>query len=146
MFDNILSDIAKSMKNKESDKTLILRTLVSSIKNVGIEKGTNVYDNDLVISTIQKMIKQRKDSIEQFYRGNRFDLVEKEKNEITILSVYLPKQMSEDEYKKIVDDTIVFVNATTKKDIGKVMQILNTKLKGLVDMKEIGSYLNTKLS
>jgi uncharacterized protein YqeY len=145
MFDRILFDVANAMKNKESDKVLTLRTLVSVIKNVGIEKGVKEYDNDLVISILQKQIKQREDSIEQFKKANRFELVEKEKKEIEILRSYLPTQLTEEVVNSIVDEVILSENATTKKDIGKVMKVLNIRLKGVADMKKVGTYLNAKL-
>jgi uncharacterized protein YqeY len=145
MFDRILFDVANAMKNKESDKVLTLRTLVSVIKNVEIEKGVKEYDNDLVISILQKQIKQREDSIEQFKKANRFELVEKEKKEIEILRSYLPTQLTEEVVNSIVDEVILSENATTKKDIGKVMKVLNIRLKGVADMKKVGTYLNAKL-
>lgn len=145
MFDRILSDVATAMKNKEKEKVLTLRTLVSTIKNVGIEKGVKEYNNDLVISILQKQIKQREDSVEQFKKANRFELVEKEKAEIEILRFYLPTQMDETEVYSIVDEVILSENATTKKDTGKVMKVLSIRLKGVADMKKVGTYLNTKL-
>ena len=145
MFDRILFDVANAMKNKESDKVLTLRTLVSVIKNVGIEKGVKEYDNDLVISILQKQIKQREDSVEQFKKANRFELVDKEKKEIEILRSYLPTQLTEDVVNSIIDEVILSENATPKKDIGNVMKVLNLRLKGVADMKKVGTYLNTKL-
>lgn len=145
MFDRILSDVATAMKNKEKEKVLTLRTLVSTIKNVGIEKGVKEYNNDLIVSILQKQIKQREDSVEQFKKANRFELVEKEKAEIEILRSYLPTQMDETEVYSIVDEVILSENATTKKDTGKVMKVLSIRLKGVADMKKVGTYLNTKL-
>jgi uncharacterized protein YqeY len=99
----------------------------------------------LVISILQKQIKQREDSIEQFKKANRFELVEKEKKEIEILRSYLPTQLTEEVVNSIVDEVILSENATTKKDIGKVMKVLNIRLKGVADMKKVGTYLNAKL-
>lgn len=144
-YTNLISDIATSMKAKETEKVIALRSLLSALKNVCIEKGIKEPTEDIFISTVQKSIKQREDSVEMFAKGNRFELVEVEKNQIAWFKIYLPTQLDDEEVEKIVNETISSEQATTKKDIGKVMKILNVRLKGVADMKKVGSLIQSKL-
>jgi len=144
-YDILIVDIATAMKAKENEKVLALRSLLSMIKNVCIDKGVKEPSEDLFISTVQKSIKQRQDSIELFSKANRFELVEVEKKQMEWISSYLPTQLSEEEVEKIVLETIESEQATSKKDMGKVMKVLNVRLKGVADMKKVGAFIQTKL-
>lgn len=144
-YSNLISDIATSMKAKESEKVVALRSLLSALKNVCIEKGIKEPTEDVFISTVQKAIKQREDSAEMFAKGNRFELVEVEKKQISWFKNYLPTQLADEEVEKIVDETISSEQATSKKDIGKVMKVLNIRLKGVADMKKVGTLIQSKL-
>lgn len=128
-------DLKQSMLAKEELKTSVLRMLLSAINYYEIQKGGAGYEatDEDVLSVIQKEAKQRRESIEQFKQAARQDLVDKETKELEILQVYLPAQMSEDEIREIVKETIREIGATTVVDMGKVMQALMPKTKGKVD-------------
>ena len=138
--DKIDNDYKSSLKSKDKNKISTLRLILSAIKDLDISNrsGPNKKktDDDDIKKLIKKMIKQRSESIELYNKSNRSDLLEVEKNEVNILSSYLPKQMSEDETKKICKETIDKIGAASIKDMGKVMGELkknytkNAKLHG----------------
>ena len=130
--DKILADIKQAMKDKDNFKRDALRFLHSAIKQVEIDSRKDLDDSE-IIKIIQKSIKQRNDSIEQYKQADRSELIEKEQNEVTLLETYLPTQLSDDELKKEVADIISSVGATDKKDIGKVMGAASKKLAGIAD-------------
>ena len=128
-------DLRQSMLAKDALRTSVLRMLLSSINYYEIQKGGAGYEatDEDVLSVIQKEVKQRKDSIEQFSRANRQDLVDKETKESQILQTYLPKQMSEDEIRRLTTNAIQEAGASSLQDIGKVMGVLMPKVKGKTD-------------
>lgn len=128
-------ELRQSMLAKDRVKTSVLRMLLSAIGYYEINKGGAGYtakDED-VLSVLQKEAKQRKDSIEQFLKAGRQDLVDKETKELELLQTYLPKQMGEEEIKNLVKSAIEQTGATSVKDIGKVMGVLIPKIKGKAD-------------
>lgn len=126
--------LKQSMLAKDVLKTSVLRLLLSAINYYEINKGASYEANDEdVMTIIQKEVKQRKDSIEQFQKAGRQDLVDKETKELEILQTYLPAQMDEDEIRKLVKEAIDQTNATTPVDMGKVMSALMPKVKGKAD-------------
>jgi uncharacterized protein YqeY len=130
--DRLMEEMKDAMKKREQIKLSAIRMVRAGIKNKEIEIGRELNDED-VIGIIKSAIRQRKDSYTQFFNANRLDLADKEKNEIDILSVYLPRQMSEDDIKKRVKEVISEVGASTAKDMGRVMKILMPELKGKAD-------------
>ncbi|MBU2563967.1 GatB/YqeY domain-containing protein [Patescibacteria group bacterium] len=130
--ENITQDIKKAMQEKNALLLSVLRGVIAVVKNREIEKKKEL-DEDEIIQVISSEAKKRKDSIEQFEKGGRQDLVEKEKQELEILQKYLPEQMSEDDIKKEVELAIKESGAVNPSDTGKVMSILMPKLKGKVD-------------
>jgi hypothetical protein len=130
--EQIISELKESLKSGDSLKRDTLRFLSSAIKNVEIEKKKKEegLDDQETLEVIKRAIKQRKDSIEQYEKGGRGDLAEKEKKELEILSVYLPAQMNEkkirEEIKKVISDS----GANSQKDFGKVMGMAMKKLNG----------------
>ena len=130
--DKILADIKQAMKDKDNFKRDALRFLHSAIKQVEIDSRKDLDDSE-IIKIIQKSIKQRNDSIEQYKQADRNELIEKEQNEVTLLETYLPTQLSDDELKKEVASIISSVGANSKKDIGKVMGAASQKLAGIAD-------------
>lgn len=116
-------------------KTSVLRMLLSAINYYEIQKGGAGYEatDEDVLAVIQKEAKQRKDSIEEFKKAGRLELVDKETKELEMLQVYLPKQMTEEEIKKLVIEVIKETNAKSFTDIGKVMGTLMPKVKGKTD-------------
>ncbi|MBU3922991.1 GatB/YqeY domain-containing protein [Patescibacteria group bacterium] len=127
--ENITQDIKKAMQEKNALLLSVLRGVIAVVKNREIEKKKEL-DEDEIIQVISSEAKKRKDSIEQFEKGGRQDLVEKEKQELEILQKYLPEQMSENDIKKEVELAIKESGAVNPSDTGKVMSILMPKLKG----------------
>ncbi len=143
--ETIMADIKSAMKNKEAERLSALRLLSSAIKNKEIEnRPKELTDND-VISVIKKSIKQRKDSIEQYGKANRQDLVDKEKTELLVLEVYLPEQMSKEQVVLIVEEVIASTGAQTMKDMGKVMGLVSKKTEGNADNSIVSELVKTRL-
>ncbi|MBI3069868.1 MAG: GatB/YqeY domain-containing protein, partial [Candidatus Levybacteria bacterium] len=113
----------------------VLRMLLSAINYYEIQKGGAGYEasDEDVLAVIQKEVKQRKDSIEQFKAGDRQDLVDKETKELEMLQAYLPEQMNEEEIKKLVIETIKQTGAKSMQDMGRIMSAVMPKLKGKAD-------------
>ena len=144
--ERLLEDIKTAMKAKQPERLEVLRFLNSAIKNREIELRPNPVTDAEVMSVIQKLTKQRIDSIEQFRAANREDLASKEESELTILKEYLPTPLSESDLKKLVQDTITETGATSIKDMGKVMKIAAEKAQGRADNKLLSQYIKEKLS
>ena len=141
----IEDDIKSSMKEGNKIKTSTLRMAKSEIQLLEINKKNTLSDAE-TIGVIQKMIKQRKESITQFNKAGRNELVEKETNEISFLEVYLPEQLTEPELRKIVTTQINSSSANSIKDMGKVMGILKDELEGKADMGLVSNLVKELLS
>ena len=148
--DKIDNDYKSSLKSKDKNKISTLRLILSAMKDLDISNrsGPNKKetDDDDIKKLLKKMIKQRNESIELYKKSNRSDLLEVEKNEVNILSSYLPKQMSEDETKKICKETIDKIGAASLKDMGKVMGELKKKYADKLDFKKAGSLIRELLT
>jgi hypothetical protein len=134
-------DMKAALKEGDSVKLSVLRMLVSDVKMVAIKKNVKEVADPDVLQTIQRHIKQHKESIEQFMKGSRQDLVDKEAKELKILEVYMPNQMSEDELISVVKDAISTTGAITKADMGKVMKVVMEKARGKADGKTINQLI-----
>lgn len=141
-------ELKQSMLARNELRTSVLRMLLSAINYYEIQKGGAGYSatEEDVLSVIQNQAKQRRDSISEYEKANRPDLAGKEKEELEILQAYLPAQMSEDEVRAIVEQTIAETNSVTMADMGKLMGALNGKLKGKADMGLVSSLVRQKLS
>lgn len=140
--------LKESMLARDELRTSVLRMLLSAINYYEIQKGGAGYvatDED-VLSVIGSQAKQRKDSIAEFEKAGRQELVDKEKAELSILQAFLPEQMSEEEVKKIVEETLVETGAKTMQDMGKLMGALNGKLKGKADMGIVSNLVKQSLA
>jgi uncharacterized protein len=142
--EQIDSDIKDAMKSGAKDKVSALRMLSAALKNKQIEKRSPLTDGE-VTDTVRSLIKQRKDSIEQFGKGGRQDLVDKEAAEVAILEVYLPQQMAREEIEKIVREVIGQTGAQGAKDMGKVMKALVPVLAGRADNKLVSELVKSSL-
>jgi uncharacterized protein len=142
--DQIDIDIKNAMKSGAKDKVSALRMLSAAIKNKQIEKRAPLVDGEIV-DTVRSLIKQRKDSIEQFAKGGRQDLVDKETAEVAVLEVYLPQQMAREEIEKIVREVIAQTGALGAKDMGKVMKALVPLLAGRADNKLVSELVKSSL-
>lgn len=137
LYDRLESDVKAALKQGDSLRVSVLRMLIAAIKMAEIQGNVKRLDENGVISTVQKHIKQHKESIEQFEKGNRNDLAEKERNELKILEGYMPEQLGEEELLAIVKAAISETGAATKADMGKVMRAVMEKAKGRADGKAI---------
>ena len=148
IVDKIDKSLTDALKNKDQDRTLTLRSIISQKKQKEIEKRTqdkkNITDEDMIL-ILNKMVKQRRESIELYKQGGRQDLVDKETKELKIIQEYLPEQLSEEEIKDICEQAINNLKASSLKDMGKVMGIIKSKYKGSVDLSIAGKILKDKL-
>ena len=144
--ERLLEDIKNAMKAKQAERLEVLRFLNAAIKNREIELRPNPVSDSEVMGVIQKLTKQRTDSIEQYRAANREDLASKEESELVILKEYLPKQLSEAEVKELVQSAITEAGASTIKDMGKVMKLASEKAQGRADNKLLSQYIKEKLS
>lgn len=140
-------DIIWAMKNKNGLVVDVLRSLKTALVNAALQTGNagNALSDDVFMTTVRKQIKQREDSAEQFRKGNRLELAEKEEKEITVLSLYLPKQLTEVEVDAIVAQAISDSGATTKKDMGKAIKRAVELAAGGVDNKTLSTKIGSKL-
>jgi uncharacterized protein len=142
--EQIDGDIKDAMKSGAKDKVSALRMLSAALKNKQIEKRAPLAESEIV-DTVRSLIKQRKDSIEQFAKGGRQDLVDKETAEIAVLEVYLPQQMAREEIEKIVREVIAQTGSQGAKDMGKVMKALVPLLAGRADNKLVSELVKSSL-
>jgi len=144
--DQINSDLMAAMKSKETKRLSVLRMMKTAIKNKEVELRRELEDAQ-VIQVLLTMIKQRKDSIEQFTRGGRSDLAEKESGEIRIIEEYLPAAVTEAEMEKAVEDAIRQIGAASLKDMGKVMKACMERFAGRpVDGAKVNALVKNKLA
>jgi uncharacterized protein YqeY len=134
-----------AMRAKDSARLLTVRLILSAIKQREVDERIELTDAD-VLSVLEKMIKQRRESIAQFEKAARQDLADKEKAELDILSGYLPKQMSEAEVQKEIDSVISETGAAGAKDMGKVMAALKPRLAGKADMGKVSGLVKSRLA
>ena len=138
-------DIKTAMKAREQDKLAALRLLLSEVKRKEVDERITLDDAG-VIGVVEKMLKQRKDSISQFEKAARQDLVDKEKFEVGVLEAYLPQQLSQAEIEAIVAEAVASTGATSPADMGKVMAVVKPKLAGRADMGKVSGLVKAKLT
>lgn len=136
LTETIRADMTESMKAREADKLSTLRMLQAAVKNEQIELGRELTDEEALV-LIRKAVKQRLDSIEQYTKGNRPDLAEKEQRELEILKAYLPPEVTDQELEAALREIVTATGASSKKDLGKVMKEATAKFKGRADGKKI---------
>ena len=141
----LMEDLKISMRNKDKTKKNAIILIKSAIKQQEVDQRVELQDED-IIDIISKQLKQKRNSIEDFKKGNRKDLIELTNQEISILKTYMPNQLSEEELEDIVKKAIEETNAETKKDIGKVMSKIMPQIKGRADGSKVNKvvmkYLN----
>ncbi|MCC7089772.1 MAG: glutamyl-tRNA amidotransferase [Dehalococcoidia bacterium] len=142
--DTIQADLADAMRNREEIRKSALRMLIAAIKNAEIDQGKPL-DDDAVIAVIQKQVKQRRESILEFEKGNRMDLVERERDEETVLQAYLPEQAGPEEIEAAVRKVIAETGASGPRDIGKVMPVLTRQFAGRADGRAINEVVRRLL-
>ena len=142
----ILDDVKIAMKAGEKDRLKVLRLITAAIKQVEVDERKVLEDDATVLGILNKMVKQRRDSITQFEQGNRQDLADIEKSEIEIIGTYLPEQLSDAELDKLVDDAIATTGAEGIRDMGKVMGSIKAKAQGRADMSAVGAKVKARLN
>lgn len=145
MRNQILEDLKNAMKNQDKEKLSVIRMVKGAIQMSELNKKHELSDEE-VIDVITKEIKSRKDSINEFQKGDRKDLIEKTQSEIDILSEYLPKQLSEDELNTIIDKVFSEIKPESSKDMGKIMKELKPKVNGKADMSLVSKIVKEKLN
>ena len=144
LLEQLNQDMIVSMKNKDSFSLGVIRMAKGAIQLEAINKKKDLTDED-VVAVISKQIKMRNDSIEEFKKAGRTDLVEQNQKEIEILNKYMPAQLSLEEVNKIIDEAFNKINPTNK-DMGLIMKEVTPKLKGRTDMSMVSSIIKEKLS
>ena len=141
----IEENVKSSMKERNKERTLTLRLAISEFKKEEIDKKIVLTDED-ALRILQRMIKQRKESISQFADAGRTELAEKEEKEISILQDFLPEQLGEEEIRELVTEAISATEASEPADIGKVMGALKSKIKGNADMELVSRIVKENLA
>ena len=140
MYEEIKKDIVVAMKEKDTLRLQTLRGIKGDADMEHINKGVEVND-DLMLTVLTRGIKTRKESIAEFEKGGRDDLIEKTNKEIELLQKYLPKQMSKEEITEVIDQAVAKVKPTGEKDMGLIMKEVSPILKGKADMKEVSTLI-----
>ncbi len=133
-----------SMKSGDKARLLVIRTMLAAIKQVEVDERIELDDNR-VIAELDKMTKQRRDSIEQFSKASRDDLIAIEEFELQVIREYLPEALSESEINELVEQSIQASGASSIKDMGKVMGLLKPQLQGRADMRNVSELIKSRL-
>mgnify|MGYP005588786541 CR=1 FL=1 len=141
----ITDDMKSAMRSKDSSRLGTIRLLLAAIKQKEVDERVELVDAD-IISIIDKMLKQRRDSIDAFNKAGRKDLVEKEEFEVNVLQGYMPQQLSEKEVEEIIIDAIQSAGANSMREMGTIMNILKPKLAGKTNMGDVSKKIKTKLT
>lgn len=144
--EKIFNDYKAALKAKDAQRTSVLSFLRAEIMNVAIAKKKAKLDDNEIIGVVRKQIKARQDSIEQFTKGSRQDLADKESRELEVLKAYLPKELAQEELNKIVEEAVSSTQATSPKDMGRVMKEVMAKVAGQADSKVVSDLVRERLS
>lgn len=147
--DTITAALTTAMKAGEKEKTGTIRLMQAAIKNRDIEARTGkapADDDTLVVEVLQKMVKQRRESIEMFTKGGRQELADKEAAEVVVIEAFLPQQLSEDDTRALIDGIKAEVGAESVKDMGKVMAVLKERHASALDMSKASGLVKAALS
>ena len=142
--DQITEDMKSAMKAGEKDRLKVVRLIRAAIKQIEIDKRIEL-DDAAVLSVLDKMVKQRRDSVEQFQNGGRNDLADIELAEIAVLDTYLPEQLGDTELDALIDEAISASGAESIRDMGKVMGQIKSKAAGRADMGAVGAKVKARL-
>ena len=143
--EKITVDMQDAMRSKDSEKLNAIRLLQSSIKQKEVDDRVEI-DDTMILNIIEKMLKQRRDSIEAFKKANRNDLVAKEEFEVKLLQTYMPEPLSSEDVEKEIDSAIKTVDAKSMKDMGTVMSAVKLKVSGRANMAEVSQKIKEKLT
>lgn len=143
--DTIQDDVKTAMKAGDKDRLKVLRLITAAIKQVEVDERKTL-DDAAVLSVLNKMVKQRRDSVTQYRDGKREDLAKIELDEITIIENYLPEQLSDEELEALISDAIASTGAESIRDMGKVMGQVKAKAAGRADMGAVGAKVKARLN
>jgi hypothetical protein len=144
--EKILNDYKEAMKARDSLKSSVLSFLRADMLNLATSKKKDKLDDAEIVTVIKKQIKQRQDSIEQFTKGDRLEMAEKEKKELDILKNYLPPELPAEEIKQLIEEVIIATAATGVKDMGRVMKELTIKIAGKADGRLVSDLVKQRLN
>lgn len=145
MKQNLLNDLVAAMKSQDKETLSVLRMVKGAIQLEEINKKSELSDEDF-IGVVSKQIKTRKESITEFEKAGRTDLVEQTQKEIEILNKYMPEQLSEEDVLKVIEEAFNTVNPQAQSDMGKLMGFVTPKLKGKADMSFVSKTIKEKLA
>ena len=143
--EKITVDMQDAMRSKDSEKLNAIRLLQSSIKQKEVDDRVEI-DDTMILNIIEKMLKQRRDSIEAFKKANRNDLVAKEEFEVKLLQTYMPEPLSSEDVEKEIESAIKAADAKSMKDMGTVMSAVKLKVSGRANMAEVSQKIKEKLT
>ncbi len=144
MVEKLKKDMIEAMKSKDKFRLTVIRMVKGELDKEHIDKKREIND-ELLVEVVSRGIKQRNDSILEFEKAGRSDLVASVKDEIKILEEYLPEQLTEDEINQVIDDVFSIVKPEGARDMGRVMKEVSPKLKGRADMKKVSEIIRAKL-
>jgi uncharacterized protein YqeY len=146
LLERLNQDMKQAMKNKDKETLNVIRMVKASLQNDAIKLGKDELSEEEELTVLSRELKQRKDSLHEFKEAGRDDLVQKLDEEIKVLQVYMPKQLTSEELEQIVIETIKEVGATSKKDMGNVMSAVMPKVKGKTDGSQVNQLVQKHLS
>jgi uncharacterized protein YqeY len=143
--ERVQEDMKTAMRAADKDRLATVRLILAAIKQREVDERI-VLDDTQALAVLEKMVKQRRESISQFEAGGRSDLVAKERAELEVISAYMPSQLSETELDAMIQSAIADTGASSLKDMGKVMSIIKGKAQGRVDMAQVGARIKARLT
>ncbi|WP_102263638.1 GatB/YqeY domain-containing protein [Mesobacillus jeotgali] len=146
LLERLNNDMKQAMKNKEKDRLTTIRMVKASLQNEAIKFGKQELSDEEELTVLSREVKQRKDSLQEFEKAGRQDLVEKIQTELKHVEVYMPQQLSEEEVTAIVKEAIAETGAASKADMGRVMAVLMPKVKGKADGSLVNKLVQQHLS
>ncbi|MGE4499478.1 GatB/YqeY domain-containing protein [Hydrogenovibrio thermophilus] len=141
----LTSAMKEAMKAKEKERLAVIRSMLAAIKQVEVDKQTTLEDDADVLPILDKMLKQRRDSHQQYLDADRPELAEQEAYEMTVIQDFLPQALTEAEIAQMIDEAVAEVSASSMQDMGKVMGLLKPKMQGRADMAEVSKLIKSKL-
>lgn len=145
LVEKLKNDMIDAMKKKDKERLTVIRMVKAALDKERIDKKVEINDS-LLIDVVNKQVKLRKDSIEEFKKASRVDLIEKTEQELDVLKNYLPEPLSKEEVESIIEEEIKNVDAESMKDMGNVMRQVTPRVKGKFDMREISEIIKRKLN
>ncbi|RSD22735.1 GatB/YqeY domain-containing protein [Mesobacillus subterraneus] len=146
LLERLNNDMKQAMRNKEKDRLTTIRMVKASLQNEAIKLGKQELSEEEELTVLSREVKQRKDSLQEFEKAGREDLVEKIETELKHVEIYMPKQLSEEEVAEIVKEAIAETGAASKADMGRVMAVIMPKVKGKADGSLVNKLVQQHLS